>query len=126
MKKGRLRITTASPLATTASKKKLQLSNRQPHAASTERTGSSYSIQNQRAVLQLLLATKAGQEQSKSAPSSSAKKPHLASTAGQGHSIFTAEGERRTSRRRFIEEDGSTPRHLSLRPSEQRESKQQP
>jgi hypothetical protein len=55
------------------------------------------------------------------APSSSAKKPHLASTAGQGYFIFTAEGERRTGRREVIDEDGATPRHLSLRPSEQRE-----
>jgi hypothetical protein len=69
-------------------------------------------------MLQLLLATKADQEQIRNAPSSSTKKPHLASTAGQGHSIFTAEGERRTSRRRIIEEDSATPRHLSLRPLE--------
>jgi hypothetical protein len=102
MKKGRLCITTASLLATMASKKKLRLSNRQPVAASTERTRSSASIQNQRAELQLLLATKAGQEQSMNAPSSSAKKPHLASTAGQGYFIFTAEGERRTGRREDI------------------------
>jgi hypothetical protein len=109
-----------------AGKKKLQLSNRQPVSASTERTRSSASIQNQHAELQLLLATKAGQEQSSNAPSSSAKKPHLASTTGQGYFIFTAEGERRTGRREVIDEDGATPRRLSLRPSEQRESKQQP
>jgi hypothetical protein len=126
MKKARLSITTASLLATMASKKKLRLSNRHPATASTERTRSSSSIQNQRAELQLLLATKAGQEQSMNAPSSSAKKPHLASTAGQGYFIFTAEGERRTGRREDIDEDGATPRLPSLRPSEQRESKQQP
>jgi hypothetical protein len=104
MKMPRDRLATAFLLTTMASEKKPQVSKHLPPDASTEMTGTSISIQNQRAVLQLLLATKAGQERSRDAPCNSAKKPHLASTAGQGNFNIAVEVERRTCRRRFIEE----------------------
>jgi hypothetical protein len=78
-------------------------------------------------MLQLLLATKAGQEQRKGIPCSSAKKPHLASTAGQGNFGSAAEIERRTRLRRFVEEeDGAASYPFSLQPPEQRDGKHQP
>jgi hypothetical protein len=118
----------AAPLvATMARKKKLRASNRQPRAASTERTRSSASIQNQHATPPLLLATKAGQERCSNTPCKSKKNPHLASTAALEISVFTAdEGWRRACRRRLIEEDSVACRRISLRPPEQRNRQQQP
>jgi hypothetical protein len=118
---GRQQIAAASLMATMARKKKLQARNHQPHTASTERTGSSISIQNQHATLLLLLGTKAGQERINCVPCSSKKDPHLASTAGLGSFVFTAdEGWRRTCRRRLTEEYGVASRRTSLRTPEQR------
>jgi hypothetical protein len=118
---GRQCIATASLLATMERKRKLQASNNQPRAASTERTGSSSPILNQYGTLLLLHATKAGQERSSSTPCSFTKNPHLASTAVLGSFIVIAdEGEERTYNRRFIEEDDIASRRTSLRPPEQR------
>jgi hypothetical protein len=116
MKTVRERLAIAFLLATMARKKTPQPSNHQPPDASTEMTGSSPWQQHQHTMLQLLLATEAGQERSRGTPCSSAKKPHLASTAGQGNFNSAAEVERRTCRRRFVVENGAAPCHLSLRP----------
>jgi hypothetical protein len=125
--RGHRSIIAASHLATMARKKKLRASLGQPHATSTERTRSSITNQNQHAALQLLLATKAGQERSHRVPCHAKKYPHLASTAGLGISVFTAgKGWRRACRRIFIEEDGVACRLISLRPPEQRNRQQQP
>nr|XP_051207480.1 vegetative cell wall protein gp1-like [Lolium perenne] len=74
-------------------------------------------------MLQLPLATKAGQEQRKGIPCSSVKKPHLASTAGQGNVGRAAGIEMRTRLRSFVEEeDGAASYPFSLQPPEQREA----
>jgi hypothetical protein len=118
---GRERLAAASLLATMARKEKLQVSNHKPHTTPTEKTRSSASIQKQHTTHPLLLATKAGQERCRSAPCSTKKSPHLATMAGLGSFVFTAEGGRRTSRRSFIEEeDGAATRRTSLRPPEER------
>jgi hypothetical protein len=97
-----------------ARKEKLQVNNHKPHAPSTEKTRSSASIQKQHTTHPLLLTTTAGQERYRSAPCSTKKNPHLATMAGLGSFVFTAEGGRRTSRRSFIEEDGAATRRTSL------------
>jgi hypothetical protein len=107
-------IAAAPLLATMARKKEMLTSNRQPRAASMEKTRSFASIQKQHTTHPLLLTTTAGQERYRSAPCSTKKNPHLATMAGLGSFVFTAEGGRRTSRRSFIEEDGAATRRTSL------------
>lgn len=115
MKTVQERLAVAFLLTTMARKKTPKPSNLQAPAAPTEKTGPCPSIQTRHAILQLLLATKAGQEQREGIPCSSAKKTHLASTAVQGNFSSASEIERRTRLRSFTNLPGTT-RSWSLFP----------